>query len=104
MALRKALGQVEAETINLILLKQELQIPFDILLHQLTLMIEIMEHAVRVRSIHIEVGIIACRLILVGVPIEFGKGMIARSVIVHHVENYRHIQFVAPVDELSIHR
>ena len=101
-SLRETFGQVEAETIQLVLFEEELQIAFHKLAHQRLFVIEVVEDTIRMRCIDVEVRIIGRSLVIAAVPIQFGKRMVARSMIVNDIKDDCHTSFVTGINELFV--
>ena len=100
--LRETFGQVEAETIQLVFFEEELQIAFHKLAHQRFFVIEIVEDAIRMRSIDVEVRIVCRSLVFAAIPIQFSKRMTACSMVVDNIEDDRHTGLVTGINKLFI--
>ena len=57
------------------------------LAHQGTFMVEVLEDAVRMRGVCVEVGIVSRGLVLCAVPIQAGKRHVAGGMVVYYIEN-----------------
>ena len=101
--LGEAFGEVETETVYLVFVQQELQVALHELAHQGTFMVEVLEDAVRMRGVCVEVGIVSRGLVLCAVPIQAGKRHVAGGMVVYYIENDGHAFAVAGVNEVFIH-
>ena len=66
-------------------------------------MVEVLEDAVRMRVVCVEVGIVSRGLVLCAVPIQAGKRHVAGGMVVYYIENDGHAFAVAGVNEVFIH-
>ena len=103
LTLGKPLGEVEAETINMVFTEQILQVTLHMIADFEILVVPVVEHAIGMRSRHVEPRIVGCGAIICGIPIESCHGVSTRSVIVHHIEDDSYAATMTLVDELLIH-
>ncbi len=99
----KSLGEVEPEAVDVVLLQQELQVALHEGTHQVRLMVEVMEDAIGVGCIHIEIGVVGCSFIVRRIPPHPGKGVGACGVVVDHVEDHCDTSAVTLIDKLLVH-
>ena len=99
----EALGEVETETVHVIFFHKILQAFLHMLTERLVLVIPVVEHAVRMRSIDIEPRIVGRGLVVLRIPVKFRIRMCTGSLIVNDIDDYCHTPGMTSVNELLVH-
>ena len=99
----EALGEVETETVHVIFFHKILQAFLHMLTERLVLVIPVVEHAVRMRSIDIEPRIVGCSLVVLRIPVKFRIRMCTGRLIVNDIHDYGHTPGMTTVNELLVH-
>ena len=99
----QSFSKVKTKTVNMVFIQKELQIPLDKRPYQLRFMIKIMEHAIRMRSIHIKPWVVFRCLIICPFPVEFSKWHASRGMIIYNIKNHSQSSGMTFINKPLIH-